>query len=211
MNAFYTECLDIVSKNLFAIQKLYGMNKWIIVYKCDEDGIRIFIEGEFEKTILPNRISLGVKEFYDSIFKRDFEENVDIDCKYDYDKERLELYIRKLVVDRVKKYILKIDGGDCYDNCRWELRVKNEDLEKIKYLTEISEESTKRFGNSSSLDLSLNVTNEFIPEDECYYGEPFGIDSSKLLYVGNNKFVVSCNFTRFWEEQYTIITEKFEI
>jgi hypothetical protein len=210
MNAFCTECLDIVNKNLFAIQKLYDMNKVISVYECDEDWIKVFIESEFERTILPNKMSLGIKEFYSSIFKMDFRGEVYIDCNYDYNKDRFELYISKLVQDQGKRYILKIDEDNYRRNCRWELTLRDEDLEKVKYLKEISEESIKRFGNSNSLDLFLNVTDKFIPENNRHYTTPFEIDNSQLLYVGNNKFVVICKFTSCWDGE-TIKTEEFEI
>lgn len=105
-----------------------------------------------------------------------------------------------------RKYLLSVDYSTEENNCSWELTIKDKDIEKIKYLKEVSEESVKRFGDFSILNISLNVTYDFLPELEDFY-PLLEVGRSELLYVGNDEFIVSCNFS-YWEERYCIMTTK---
>lgn len=106
-----------------------------------------------------------------------------------------------------KKYLLDIADSTEENNCRWELTLKDKDLEKIKYLKEVSEECVKRFGDFGSLDLSFNVIYDFIPEPEDFY-PLLEVGRSELLYVGNDEFIVSCDFSYWGGDMYCIVTTK---
>ena len=85
--------------------------------------------------------------------------------------------------------------------------LKDKDLERIKYLKEVCEESVKRFGDFSSLNLSFNVTYDFHPEPEDFY-PLLEMGRSELLYVGNDEFIVSCDFNYWGGDMYSIVTTK---
>ena len=214
MNSFHNGCLDIISKNLFAIQTLYNMDIKIDGWDYDYTWIRISMYRDSDHVILPNSMSSGIKSYYSQVFKRDWDEEewgkVEVDCNYDVKLGRFDLYIRKSV-DKGKKYILNIDGGSLTKNCRWELTLKDEEIERIKYLKKIDEESVEKFGNFSGLDLSFSVTFGFNPEDKDLY-TTFEVVKSRVLYVGNDEFIVRCDLIlSTGGDQYFITTERFKI
>ena len=111
------------------------------------------------------------------------------------------------------KYTLLVDKNESiYNTCRWNLSLTNEDLDKINYIKEISEESNKKFSSDDdhNLILGLDVTEDFIPEYNYIYKDMIEVES-RLEYVGNDEFVVRCYFTDTCDDPSCVITERFKI
>lgn len=111
------------------------------------------------------------------------------------------------------KYTLDVDKNESFcDDCYWELRLTNEDIDKINYLKEIFEESNKKFRSNDdhNLILGLDVTKDFIPEDRGVRRDIRGI-RSRLEYVGDDEFIVRCDFVDSCDDPSYIITKRFKI
>ena len=94
MNAIDTECLDIVEKNLFAIQTLLDIDVRVYRWEPVDNGIIIFISGNLSKSDDTDKICLGIKKFYSYLFNRDLGEEVRmVDCEYILRLGSFELYI----------------------------------------------------------------------------------------------------------------------
>jgi hypothetical protein len=111
-----------------------------------------------------------------------------------------------------KKYNLFTDENE--SSCAvfsWILSLTKEDIDKINYLKEVSEKSWEKFdddGNNELL-LGLDVTKVFVPEH--VPTERMRPIESRLTYVGNDEFVVRCNFVDDWDDPKYIITERFKL
>lgn len=112
--------------------------------------------------------------------------------------------------NKTKRYLLNVEDSTEIDNCNWELVLTEEDVEKAKYIREITEESDKKFGTYNRLRLYLDVTNSFKPENRDTYGG-LELNESKLIYVGNGKFIVNCDFRTLYREYGILITGEFKI
>lgn len=109
--------------------------------------------------------------------------------------------------NKTKRYLLEVEDSTEKDNCNWVLFLTEEDIEKSKYIKEITEESDKRFGTHNRLRLSLDVTIAFRPENiDIYPG--LWLNESKLMYEGNGKFTVHCDLRTSRNEEYGIVTTK---
>lgn len=110
-----------------------------------------------------------------------------------------------------KKYELFTDENE--SSCAvfsWILSLTKEDIDKISYLKEVSEKSWEKFDDDGNdLLLGLDVTKVFVPKHvPTERMRPIG---SRLMYVGNDEFVVRCDFINDWDDHSYIITERFEI
>lgn len=109
------------------------------------------------------------------------------------------------------KYILLTDIDESsFGINRWVLSLTKDDLNKIRYIKEISEESWEKFdGDGNDLILGLDVTYAFIPESKPSDRiRPIG---SMLSYVGDDEFIVKCDFINDWDDPSYIITDRFKI
>ena len=66
--------------------------------------------------------------------------------------------------NKTKTYLLDVEDSTEKENCNWELVLTEEDIEKAKYLKEITEESNKRFGTYNRIRLYLDVNYMFRPK-----------------------------------------------
>lgn len=110
------------------------------------------------------------------------------------------------------KYKLLVDENDSeYKFGYWTLSLTKEDIDKINYIKEISEKSWEKFDDDGNeLLLGLDVTYVFVPEQAHTYERMRPIES-RLTYVGNDEFVVRCDFVDNWDDPRYIITERFKI
>ena len=112
--------------------------------------------------------------------------------------------------NKTKTYLLDVEDSTEKENCNWELVLTEEDVEKAKYLKEITEESNKRFGTYNRIRLYLDVNYMFRPKNRDTY-RGLDLDESKLIYVGNGKFTVNCEFSTLCREYGILTTEEFKI
>ena len=117
---------------------------------------------------------------------------------------------KRYLLDIAKRYLLDIADSTEENNCRWKLSLTEEDIDKAKYIREITEESDKRFGTYNRLRLYLDLTNSFKPENRDTYGG-LELNESKLIYVGNGKFIVNCDISTLYREYGILVTEEFKI
>lgn len=213
MATIIEDSLDIVIDNLFAVRSLCDVDAVVESRELDEyiNGVKIFISGKLPDNELPEKFCLRIRGFYSYIFEKEFRDiDIKVDCEYDLIHDLFELHIYEPMSEKENKtreYLLDVDDSTEENNCRWKLSLKDKDLERIKYLKEVCEESVKRFGDFSSLNLSFNVTYDFHPEPEDFY-PLLEMGRSELLYVGNDEFIVSCDFNYWGGDMYSIVTTK---
>lgn len=110
------------------------------------------------------------------------------------------------------RYTLLVEENkSIYDECFWTLSLTDKDIDKIYYIKEISEKCLEKFGSDGNkLIIELDVWNVFIPEDE-YIRKDIRPISSRIEYVGNDEFVVRCDFVDTCDDPSYIITERFKL
>ena len=112
----------------------------------------------------------------------------------------------------VKEYTLNIEKSNPYQSdCQWKLSLTEEEISKIIYMREVTEESMRKLGspNEGGLDISLSTTYSFRPVDPKFY-EKLYVYSSRISYIGNNKYVVEVDLDKNYSLDY-LCTEEFEL
>ena len=110
------------------------------------------------------------------------------------------------------KYTLRIEENNSfYEISRCNLYLTDEDIDKVRYLKEISEEYNKKFGCDGDISLlGLDVTNVLYPEPGHTYKGMRSI-VARLTYVGDNEFIVRHDFVDDCDDPSYITTERFKI
>lgn len=111
------------------------------------------------------------------------------------------------------KYTLRIEENNSfYEISRCNLYLKDEDIDKVRYLKEISEEYNKKFGCDSDISLlGLDVTDVLYPEPPGHIYKGMRSIVSRLTYVGDDEFIVRKDFVDDCDDPSYIITERFKI
>lgn len=111
------------------------------------------------------------------------------------------------------KYTLRIEENNSfYEISRCNLYITDEDIDKVRYLKEISEEYNKKFGSNSDISLlGLDVTDVLYPEPEHTTYKGMRTIVSRLTYVGDDEFEVRCDFVDACDDPSYIITERFKL